>query len=121
MVRHGFELASAITLVWQFVGSLLVGAIVAVVANLSWPLRVLIGLLAFVIVLGAVIAAYGSWRNRRDDAFAPAPPSRTPRIGIKNSRGGRSMSEGATFGGGLDTAIDNSEGGESEDRNSTFH
>jgi hypothetical protein len=115
LVRRGYELAGAVALTFQLAGSGALAILAADVADLSWPLRLLLGFCVFVLMASAILVAYAVWRERSKQS-----PESIERLGIKNRHGGKSVSKGALFGPGLDTAIDNSEGGESRDENSIF-
>jgi zinc transporter ZupT len=115
LIRRGYELAGAIVLTVQVSGSALVGVVVAYILNLPSFLAFLLALVVFAGAMGVALI----WNGQRQIQEEQAEPRRK-RVGIQNRDGGRSVSTGATFGPGLDTAIDNIEGGESEDRDSTF-
>lgn len=118
IVRRGFELAGAVQLLLAVGLGTVIGAVVVALARAPLGIRIAIGVGILLVITAAVVGVYGVWRERRADGDASGP--RRERVGIKNRGGGRSESRGATFGPGLDTAIDNTDGGESTDQDSTF-
>jgi hypothetical protein len=115
LVRHGYELAGAVSLTIQLAGSGAVGAALALGADLSAPL----GIFLAVVVCAAVFAVALALNGRRSDMEARSEPA-PERVGIRNRQGGRSTSKRPTFGSGLDTAIENQDGGESQDEDAVF-
>lgn len=121
LLRAGFEAASAAQLLSAAGVSTIASAVLAGVTSLPWPFRFLVFVGSALVLIAIFLVALAAYRARKAaDPHREAPvPSGQHRVGIDN-RGGKSISKRATFGSGLDTAIDNREGGESQDEDSTF-
>jgi hypothetical protein len=126
LIRGGFETAGAVQILLSLGLSSLLGAVVAGVLDLPWPLRGVIFLAAGLIALAGSMAIYRAILNKKAaDQEAPIAdripiPGAKRRVGIDNRGGGKSISKRPIFGSDLDVAIDNREGGESKDEDSTF-